>query len=61
MSKGPISQFIENNYLHFNSAALVDAELIDLVTPALFVAALATKTLQRWIQDELELEAKKKK
>jgi deoxyhypusine synthase len=24
-SKGPISQFIENNYLHFNSAALVDA------------------------------------
>ena len=25
MSKGPISQFIENHYLHFNSAALVDA------------------------------------
>lgn len=25
MSKGPISQFIENNYLHFNAAALVDA------------------------------------
>ena len=25
MSKGPISQFIEKNYLHFNSAALVDA------------------------------------
>lgn len=24
-SKGPISQFIEKNYLHFNSAALVDA------------------------------------
>ena len=25
MSKGPISQFIENHYLHFNAAALVDA------------------------------------
>nr|WP_294938325.1 deoxyhypusine synthase family protein [uncultured Flavobacterium sp.] len=25
MSKGPISQFIEKHYLHFNSAALVDA------------------------------------
>ena len=25
MSKGPISQFIEQNFLHFNSAALVDA------------------------------------
>ena len=25
MSKGPISQFIEEHYLHFNSAALVDA------------------------------------
>lgn len=25
MNKGPISQFIENHYLHFNSAALVDA------------------------------------
>ena len=25
MSKGPISQFIEKNYLHFNAAALVDA------------------------------------
>ena len=25
MSKGPISQFLEKNYLHFNSAALVDA------------------------------------
>ena len=25
MSKGPISQFIEKNYLHFNTAALVDA------------------------------------
>ena len=25
MSKGPISQFIEGHYLHFNSAALVDA------------------------------------
>ncbi len=25
MQKGPISQFIENNYLHFNAAALVDA------------------------------------
>ena len=25
MSKGPISQFIENNFLHFNAAALVDA------------------------------------
>jgi deoxyhypusine synthase len=25
MSKGPISKFIENNYLHFNAAALVDA------------------------------------
>jgi len=25
MSKGPISQFIEKYYLHFNSAALVDA------------------------------------
>ena len=25
MSKGPISQFIEKNYLHFNSASLVDA------------------------------------
>ena len=25
MKKGPISQFIENNYLHFNAAALVDA------------------------------------
>ena len=23
--KGPISQFIENHYLHFNAAALVDA------------------------------------
>ena len=23
--KGPISQFIEKHYLHFNSAALVDA------------------------------------
>ena len=23
--KGPISQFIEKNYLHFNAAALVDA------------------------------------
>ena len=25
MSKGPISQFIQEHYLHFNSAALVDA------------------------------------
>lgn len=25
MSKGPISQFVENHYLHFNAAALVDA------------------------------------
>ena len=25
MSKGPISQFIEKNFLHFNAAALVDA------------------------------------
>lgn len=25
MSKGPISQFMEKNYLHFNAAALVDA------------------------------------
>jgi deoxyhypusine synthase len=25
MSKGPISKFIESNYLHFNAAALVDA------------------------------------
>ena len=25
MSKGPISQFIEHHYRHFNSAALVDA------------------------------------
>ena len=25
MSKGPISQFIEHNYRHFNAAALVDA------------------------------------
>ncbi len=25
MSRGPISQFIEKNYLHFNSAALLDA------------------------------------
>ena len=25
MNKGPISQFIEKNYLHFNAAALVDA------------------------------------
>ena len=25
MSKGPVSQFIEKNYLHFNAAALVDA------------------------------------
>ena len=25
MSKGPISQFIEKHYLHFNSAALIDA------------------------------------
>ncbi len=25
MSKGPVSQFIEEHYLHFNSAALVDA------------------------------------
>jgi deoxyhypusine synthase len=25
MSKGPVSQFIERHYLHFNSAALVDA------------------------------------
>ena len=24
-TKGPISQFIERNYLHFNAAALVDA------------------------------------
>ena len=24
-NKGPVSQFIENNFLHFNSAALVDA------------------------------------
>jgi hypothetical protein len=42
------------------AAALVGAELIDLVTPALFVAALAIKTLQRWIQDELEAKKKKK-
>ena len=27
MSKGPISQFIEKHYLHFNSAALVDAAI----------------------------------
>ena len=25
MSKGPISQFVEKHYLHFNAAALVDA------------------------------------
>ena len=25
MSKGPVSQFIEKHYLHFNAAALVDA------------------------------------
>ena len=25
MSKGPISQFIEHNYRHFNAAALMDA------------------------------------
>jgi deoxyhypusine synthase len=25
MNKGPISQFVENHYLHFNAAALVDA------------------------------------
>jgi len=25
MQRGPISQFIESNYLHFNAAALVDA------------------------------------
>lgn len=25
MERGPISQFIEKNYLHFNAAALVDA------------------------------------
>ena len=25
MKRGPISEFIEKNYLHFNSAALVDA------------------------------------
>jgi len=24
-NQGPISQFIEKNYLHFNAAALVDA------------------------------------
>ena len=25
MSKGPISQFMQKHYLHFNSAALMDA------------------------------------
>jgi len=25
MTKGPISQFIEHNYRHFNAAALIDA------------------------------------
>src|ERR671926_1090427 len=25
MNKGPVSQFIEHNYRHFNAAALVDA------------------------------------
>ena len=25
MNKGPISQFIEKHFLHFNAAALVDA------------------------------------
>ena len=25
ITRGPISQFIEKNYLHFNSAALMDA------------------------------------
>jgi len=25
MSKGPVSQFIEHHYRHFNAAALVDA------------------------------------
>jgi deoxyhypusine synthase len=25
MSKGPVSQFIEHNYRHFNAAALIDA------------------------------------
>ena len=25
MSKGPISQFMEKNYLHFNAAAMMDA------------------------------------
>ena len=25
MNRGPISQFIEQNFLHFNAAALVDA------------------------------------
>ena len=25
MNKGPVSQFVEKHYLHFNAAALVDA------------------------------------
>ena len=25
MKRGPISQFMEKNYLHFNAAAMVDA------------------------------------
>jgi deoxyhypusine synthase len=41
MSKGPISQFIEKHYLHFNSAALVDAAKEQLANGAKMMVTLA--------------------
>ncbi len=33
MSKGPVSNFIQHHYRHFNAAALMDAAKADILCP----------------------------
>ena len=54
MNKGPVSQFIEKNFLHFNAASLVDAakgyEQHLLEGGKMLIAlAGAMSTAERWI------------
>ena len=58
MSKGPVSQFIEHHYRHFNAAALVDAAkgyethlleggkmLVSLAGAMMFISKLFTQSI----------------
>jgi deoxyhypusine synthase len=51
MSKGPISQFIEKHYLHFNSASLVDAAKAyeqQLANGAKMMVSMAAMNCRDW-------------